>query len=346
MTNLLMNTWYMGAWGHEVTRAPLSRRLLGMKTLFFRKLDGSIASLRDRCAHRFAPLSNGKIIDDKVQCPYHGLMFDSNGQCVSARLEERVPKALKVQSFPVIERDNIVWFWPGNPAEADPMLVPDFSYLLDNQHYQHVFGMTQVNAHYELETDNLMDLSHVEMLHPPFAGVLSGTSKYKAVREGNRVRSNWFSANAPNPQVMEFGPFPTHGGPIDQWLEMRWDAPGAMYLEVAVTRTGEPREAGLTMPGTHIVTPETANSTLYFWSGSLAAGDAMPLDQFKESFIQTFEREDKPMIEDVACAMDGKIDLLAMKPVLLRSDAGAILARRVLAELISKEERTNTLETA
>ena len=251
-----------------------------------------------------------------------------------------------MQSFPVVERDNIVWFWPGDPDAADSTLVPDFSYLLDTEHYKHVFGMTQVNAHYELETDNLMDLSHVDMLHPPFAGVLSESSKYQAVREGNRVRSNWFSANASNPPVMEYGPFPTKGEPIDQWLEMRWDAPGAMYLEVAVTRTGQTREAGLTMPGTHILTPESENSTLYFWSGSLGAADAMPLDQFKETFIQTFEHEDKPMIENVAGAMGGETDLLSMKPVLLRSDAGAVLARRVLAELIGNERQSKVLEMA
>jgi phenylpropionate dioxygenase-like ring-hydroxylating dioxygenase large terminal subunit len=344
MKNWLMNTWYMGAWAHEISNALLSRRLLGQKILFYRKSNGTVTALRDRCAHRFAPLSKGTIINDQVQCPYHGLMFDASGQCTFAPLEEHAPRALRVQSFPVIERDNIVWFWPGKPDAADPTLIPDFSYLGDSVHYKHVFGMTHVQAHYELESDNLMDLSHVEMLHPPFKGVLSKTSKYRAFREGNRVRSNWFSSQAQNPPSMEEGPFPTHGAAIDQWLEMRWDPPGAMYLEVAVTLAGQTREAGLTMPGSHILTPETEHSTLYFWSGTLAAQAPVPLDAFRESFIDTFEHQDKPMIEDVAAAMGGETDLLSMKPVLLRSDAGAILARRVLAELIAKERQSNALQ--
>ena len=199
--------------------------------------------------------------------------------------------------------------------------------------------MTHVDAHYELETDNLMDLSHVDMLHPAFAGVLSTKSKFKVTREGNQVQANWFSSRAKNPPSMEYGPFPTDGEPIDQWLEMRWDPPGSMYLEVAVTRTGQPREAGYTMPGVHILTPESDGSTLYFWVGSLHAEDQLPMDQFRENFVQTFEFEDKPMIEQVAVAMEGQTDLLAMKPLLLRSDVGAALARRVLAELIAKEKR-------
>ena len=191
-----------------------------------------------------------------------------------------------------------------------------------------------------------MDLSHVELMHPPFGGVLSRSSKYKAYRNGNQVRSDWFSSGATNPPVFEHGVFPTGGEPIDQWLEMRWDAPGAMYLEVAVTRTGQPREAGYTMPGTHIITPETAGSTHYFWAGSLHAEDQVPLDMFRQSFIQTFENEDRPMIEAVSRAMAGETDLLAMKPLLLRSDGGTVLCRRVLAELISNERIVRESSTA
>jgi len=337
MRALLRNCWYMGAWAHEVTAMPLSRRLLGVGTLFFRGEDTKLVALRDRCPHRFAPLSAGKVVGNTIQCPYHGLVFDASGQCISAPLEERAPRSVRVQNFPVVERDNIIWFWPGDPQAADPSLIPDFAYLVDPA-YKHVFGMTQVKAHYELETDNLMDLSHVDMLHPAFAGVLSPRSQFKATREGNRVQANWFSSNATNPTSMEYGPFPTGGGLIDQWLEMRWDPPASMYLEVAVSKAGETREKGYAMPGVHILTPETDHSTLYFWAGSLRVEDQVPLDEFRESFIQTFEHEDKPMLEQVAAGMDGETDLLAMKPLLLRSDAGSVLARRVLAELIAMEQ--------
>ena len=345
MTNLLMNCWYMGGWSSEVLEVPISRVLLGMGVMFFRTSDGSVAALRDRCPHRFAPLSKGKVVGDTIQCPYHGLAFDASGQCVSAPLEEKAPRAVRVQSFPVVERDNIVWFWPGEPAAADPTLIADFSYMNDPA-YKYVFGMTHVNAHYELETDNLMDLSHVEMLHPAFAGVLSPRSKFGATRKGNQIQSNWFSSNVANPPAMEHTSFPTNGGLIDQWLEMRWAPPGAMYLEVAVTKAGEAREAGYAMPSTHILTPESATTTLYFWAAALHAEEQLPLDQFREMFVHTFEFEDKPMIEQVQASMGEQTDLLAMKPLLLRSDAGSVLARRVMAELIEKEVRAKAFETA
>ena len=344
MTPFLMNCWYMGGWSHEVTGTPISRRLLGVGTMFYRTGAGAAVALRDRCPHRFAPLSAGKVVGNTIQCPYHGLAFDASGQCVSAPLEEKPPRSVRVQSFPVVERDGIVWFWPGDRDAADPSSIPDFSYLADPA-YRHVYGVTQVEAHFELETDNLMDLSHVELLHPAFFGVLGPKSRFKATRTGDQVQADWFSSAAPNTKSMEYGPFPTQGGLIDQWLEMRWNPPGSMFLEVAVTRTGEPREAGYAMPSVHILTPETHGSTLYFWAASVDAANQGPLDEFRERFVQTFDREDKPMIEAVAAAMDGETDLLAMKPLLLRTDAGSVLARRVLKELIAKE-REEPIQTA
>lgn len=337
MAELLMNTWYMAGWRDEVSEAPLSRRMLGMSMVLYRKADGGVVMLRDRCPHRFAPLSKGKVEGDCIQCPYHGLKFDASGQCVSAPLEEKPPRAVRVQSFPVVERDNIIWFWPGAPEAADPALIADFS-LLSDPAYKHVFGLTKVEAHYELETDNLMDLSHVEMMHPAFAGVLTLRSKFKATRDGDTVHALWTSEGTNNSPMLEHGPFPTQGGLIDQWLEMRWDPPGAMILTVDVTRTGEEREAGYKMPGAHILTPESERSTLYFWTGTLHAEDQVPLDMFRASFVQTFEHEDKPMIEAVAAEMGDDTDLLAMKPLLLRSDAGSVLARRVMKELIAREQ--------
>ena len=183
----------MAGWSHEIGETPLSRKLLGMNIVLYRKRDGRIAALRDRCPHRFAPLSKGKIVDDCVQCPYHGLVFDSSGQCVSAPLEERPPRALSVKSFPVAERDNIVWFWPGDLDAIDDALVPDFEIFRDPA-WKHVFGLTHVQAHYELETDNLMDLTHLETVHPAFAGILDTRSKFKAARSGNVVRADWFAA--------------------------------------------------------------------------------------------------------------------------------------------------------
>ena len=53
------NHWYVAAWSHEIGRRPLGRILLNEPVVFFRKQDGAVAALEDRCAHRGYPLHRG-----------------------------------------------------------------------------------------------------------------------------------------------------------------------------------------------------------------------------------------------------------------------------------------------
>ena len=81
--SFLLDTWYVGAIATEVAGEKLfSRKILGTSVLMYRKADGTAVAMQDRCPHRFAPLHLGKRVgDDEVQCPYHALRFNSNGEC-------------------------------------------------------------------------------------------------------------------------------------------------------------------------------------------------------------------------------------------------------------------------
>src|SRR6202035_976716 len=80
----LRNAWYVAAWSdgvREGKRVPPSAKT--ELIVLYRKADGAVAAIADRCAHRFAPLSMGKIVGgDRIQCPYHGLEYDGSGACV------------------------------------------------------------------------------------------------------------------------------------------------------------------------------------------------------------------------------------------------------------------------
>src|SRR3546814_7655879 len=78
----LRNTWYAVAWSDEIGDQPFGRKVIEDPLVIYRTAGGELHVLRDMCPHRFAPLSKGKIISDQLQCPYHGLRFNSNGQCV------------------------------------------------------------------------------------------------------------------------------------------------------------------------------------------------------------------------------------------------------------------------
>src|SRR4051794_6661097 len=112
--NYLRNVWYAAAWSEEIGRTPLGRKLLDRPITLFRATSGTSVALADRCPHRFAPLSKGKLVEDAIQCPYHGLRFDTDGRCVY-NYHGPVPKAASVHRYPMMERYGVAWIWMGEP---------------------------------------------------------------------------------------------------------------------------------------------------------------------------------------------------------------------------------------
>jgi vanillate O-demethylase monooxygenase subunit len=335
----LENAWYMAAWSDEVADGLLRRRLLGEPVLLLRKEDGKPAALIDRCPHRFAPLSFGEREGDCVVCPYHGLTFDTTGACVRNPFSDRIPKTAKVRTFRVAERDDIVWLWPGDPHLADEATIPDFSAVRDQPGRKVLRRYTHVAAPYEFCTDNLLDLSHIEFVHRgTFAGegvIFSG--EHSLFLDGNTLHSNWWMPNVPAPVACR-PPF-QEGEEVDHWLDMRWNSPASMKLDIGATLPGRPREDGFHVGGqAHIVTPETQTTSHYFTASARHHHiDDTEMDAvLSELFRQAFDVEDKPIIEAAYANLDGG-DFWDLKPVSLGVDTGGTRARRMIQKL-KKEE--------
>ncbi len=78
----LKNAWYVAAWDHEVTAdKPFGRILINEPVVLYRTRAGKAVALEDRCCHRFAPLSMGRLEGDELRCMYHGLKFAPDGRC-------------------------------------------------------------------------------------------------------------------------------------------------------------------------------------------------------------------------------------------------------------------------
>src|SRR5215813_11090309 len=77
---ILANFWHPVAFAHDVTDRPLHAKLLDVELVVYRT-SGGIAVARDLCPHRGARLSLGRIANDRLVCPMHGLHFDHTGKC-------------------------------------------------------------------------------------------------------------------------------------------------------------------------------------------------------------------------------------------------------------------------
>lgn len=338
MDSFIRNAWYMAAWSEELGEALLARRVAGCALVLYRGADGAPAALDDRCPHRFAPLSRGRRDGDAIACGYHGLVFDRSGVCVRNPFDDRIPARAAVRAWPLHERDGVVWLWRGDPTAADPALIPDFSMLAEGPHSRTLHGYVLMKAGYEYGADNLMDLSHIEFVHTgSFAGAgVIFAGEHQVISEGDALRSNWWMPGVKAP-AHTAGIYPPDMI-TDHWLDMHWNAPASMHLEIGATPAGQPREAGIIVQQAHILTPETDGTTHYFWATTVGTPTGAPdmTGTVRQLMAQAFDLEDKPIIEAAFANLEGQ-DFWDQPPVSIGVDRGGVLARRKVQELLKRE---------
>lgn len=345
--SFLRNTWYVAAWDDELQPdAMLARRILNEPLLLFRDVEGVPHALMDRCPHRFVPLSKGKLCGNVVQCAYHGLEFNGAGSCTkNPHGDGAIPKAARVKTYPVVERHSLIWIWMGDTERADASLINDFSASLSPDKRFVGKDYLLARANYQLEIDNILDLSHIEFLHGSTLGSDAvKTGQAEVVQEGNTVFSNRLIRNEVMTESLasRYG-IPTNV-PVDRWLDVRWEAPAQMELWSGWAPSGasDPRIAGKRIPFLHLFTPETEFTTHYWFATSYPKkmGEEGTRRALKDiAYLRVpFESEDLPMLEAQQRSM-GEAGFWSLKPVLLPSDAAAVRARRVLDALIAAETR-------
>jgi nitrite reductase/ring-hydroxylating ferredoxin subunit len=341
VSHYVRNAWYMAAWSDELTDLLLSRRLFDRQVLLYRRQDGQAQAIADRCPHRFAPLSRGTRDGDAIVCPYHGLRFDGSGQCVGNPFSDKIPHHARVDSWKAIERHDIVWLWGGSPETADDSLIPDFSPVAESDHVHSVRGYTLLRAPYEFGIDNLMDLSHIEFVHRgSFAGngVIFG-GQHSVREEGTAIHSDWWMPDVAAPTHTR-GIYPPDMR-CDHWLDMRWNAPASMLLQVGSTPKGRPRADGVGVDQAHILTPESATTAHYFWASARRHDlESKEMDDMLRTlFGKAFDDEDKPIIQAAYQNLEGS-DFWDAKPISLGIDAGGLRVRRRLKAMLAREQES------
>ena len=237
---------------------------------------------------------------------------------------------------------GLVWVWFGATAQADPALVPDFSFM-DEPKWEIIKGVIHGKGNYQLFTDNILDLSHAEYIHSGLSApaFVDGQRQYRA--DGTSV---WCHIEHPNDYVSDVmaATFDVVGKKQNFWTDIRWSPPANMLLVPYLNEPGDSKETANAAPSLHLMTPETAGSTFYFWAvgRETRLNDPEFTEQMRAGFIHAFENEDKPMIAQQQAMMEGK-DFWDLKPLALKSDTGAIMARRKLSQLLREERDSSTL---
>ncbi|TAM10832.1 MAG: aromatic ring-hydroxylating dioxygenase subunit alpha [Nevskiaceae bacterium] len=166
------NAWYCAGWDYHLSQGQkslLARKIAGERVVLYRKPDGGVVAMEDRCCHRGAALSLGQKEGDCVRCMYHGLKFGPDGVCVEIPGQDTIGRRARVRTFPVVEKNNWIWVWMGDPDKADEDLIC-FSVGPGNPDWNIKTSEMRINANYRLEMENLADLSHVAFVHQQTLG--------------------------------------------------------------------------------------------------------------------------------------------------------------------------------
>jgi phenylpropionate dioxygenase-like ring-hydroxylating dioxygenase large terminal subunit len=134
--------------------------------VFWRDSSGKVCAAVDRCPHRGAALSAGKMQSDHLQCPFHGFEFDESGKCVLVPANGRngvIPNAMRLNTYPTYEAHGFIWIWWGTPAPAD-LPIPEFFDNLDDT-YTYSSARDPWKAHYSRVIENQLDVIHLPFIH-------------------------------------------------------------------------------------------------------------------------------------------------------------------------------------
>ena len=339
------NCWYVAAWASELAADTLlARTLLDRPVLLFRREDGTPAAMDDTCSHRFAPLSMGKKLPgDRVQCPYHGLEFNADGQCVhNPHGNGAIPQAAHLRGYGVVERHQMIWIWMGD-TPADPAKIPDYG-CMDSTDALFITdpGYLLMQAGYELIVDNLLDLSHTTYLHDGILGNAETVhARINVEQDGDLITVSRPIGDVTTPGLLR-GLATWESPRGDQIQTIRWFAPSCLLLQTGVTPVGRPQTEGTGFYAVHLLTPQTARTTHYFYTA--ARWNPLTTDAARNAEIRAhiykmrtyaFAEQDGPVIE----AQQRRIDQLggAPRPTLLAIDAGPVQYRRVLERMLREE---------
>ncbi len=151
--------------------------LLEQPLVLWRGADGKVNALLDRCPHRGARLSLGRVDGNDIRCPYHGWRFDGGARCLEwpAHPGEQPGAAASADGFRATERYGLVWVLLDEPAGSSVPALPDFPAFDSPGSGSVVDGPYDFHACAPRVIENFLDMAHFPYVHAGTLGQVPHT---------------------------------------------------------------------------------------------------------------------------------------------------------------------------
>lgn len=349
------NMWYAAAWEHEIASADnrLGRMICEVPLVFYKTTEGNYVALDDRCCHRSAALSSGRIEGDCIRCMYHGLLFDSSGQVIEIPGQAKISKKMNVRSYKVCEKGGMVWIWMGDPQLANEEDIHDFPPLSDKDNWRGFDkeAYLHYDANWLLIVDNLSDFSHVAFVH---TNTLGGSEAYAYSTLPENVEElsdgfsmeRWHRNSAVPPFHAKVIPVNEAKENVDRANFINMHLPGVFLMKTLFAPAGwdessDDRSQVREYRNCQFMTPETRNTTHFFWNYLHNFDKDRPevSESLKASLLEGF-MEDKVIIEEQQQLLINNPDFV---PAPIAADLAFTLFRRQWNQRLSHEDDVSPL---
>lgn len=344
------NAWYCAGWDYTVTQGKnsiVAVKLAGERVVLYRKPNGEVVAMQDRCPHRQAALSKGAKEGDSLRCMYHGMKFAPDGKCVEIPGQDTIPARACIKTYPVVEKNSWIWVWLGDPARVDVDLIP-FAVGPDDPEWNIKTSHMHVDANYRLEIANLADLTHLAWVHRQSLGgedpetihaYTQVKQKYTVLPRG--LRTHYVVRGVPAPYFMK------HLFPSEARFDLEFDithtVPCTWILHFRAFTAGAATEGpsdGQPVADTYTcqaVVPNDENSVEYWFSwGSKRAFDFPGLSDLLRDILDKAFLEDRDVLEAQHVRMAEAPDFPMVDIV---HDAGPGKMLWVLDKLLKEESK-------
>ncbi|MBU2706138.1 aromatic ring-hydroxylating dioxygenase subunit alpha [Zooshikella marina] len=148
---------------NKLTDGPVEFTLLNQSIVLWLDQNNQPAAAENRCCHRWAKLTKGKVINGAIHCPYHGWAFDNTGNCIKIpqHPERPIPSNYCIKSYKCQSRYDYVWVALEEPIMPIPE-IPEFE--SDEYRIIHLDNRTW-HCSSLVALENIFDNAHHHFIH-------------------------------------------------------------------------------------------------------------------------------------------------------------------------------------
>ena len=185
---LLRRYWHPVAVAGELTdEQPIKAvRILGENLVVFRDTAGKFGLVAERCPHRSASLSYGRVDAEGIRCPYHGWKFDHSGRCLQQPAEgddSSFKDRVRTRAYPVQKLAGLLYTYMG--PEPAPLL-PRWDVLVREDGKRWTVIESMIDCNWLQPMENSVDPSHLYWLHGESAHLMGHQPDYGETHDFTR----------------------------------------------------------------------------------------------------------------------------------------------------------------